>query len=61
MLGGHTYGSFANTFTGDYGASDFFAIAIDGDGNELWRWQVSGAMCHLFVSKDREDRKFYRS
>lgn len=40
MLGGYTSGSFATTFTGDYGASDFLAVAIDEDGNELWRWQV---------------------
>lgn len=41
VLGGHTYGSFANHFTGDTDAADFLAIAIDKDGNELWRWQVS--------------------
>lgn len=40
MLGGYTYGSFANTFAGESDATDFFVVAIDGDGNELWRWQV---------------------
>lgn len=40
MLGGHTYGSFATNFTGDTDATDFIAVAIDEDGNELWRWQV---------------------
>lgn len=41
VLAGHTYGSFATYFTGDTNATDFLAVAIDKDGNELWRWQVS--------------------
>ena len=40
VVGGHTYGSFATDFVGEDGATDFIAVALDEDGNELWRWQV---------------------
>ena len=39
-MGGQTYGSFATTFDGDSDNSNFLAVALDEDGNELWRWQV---------------------
>jgi len=39
VVGGHTFGSFATDFVED-GATDFIAVALDEDGNELWRWQV---------------------
>ena len=40
VVGGLTSGSFATDFVGEDGAMDFIAVALDEDGNELWRWQV---------------------
>lgn len=40
VLGGYTFGTFAGTFLGDDGATDFLAVALDENGDELWRWQV---------------------
>ncbi|CAM9508827.1 unnamed protein product [Ascophyllum nodosum] len=39
VLCGCTFGSFADSFYGDGESTDFLAITIDEDGNELWRWQ----------------------
>lgn len=40
VLGGTVVGSFAKVFAGGSDTSDFIAVAMDEDGNELWRWQV---------------------
>lgn len=41
VLGGFTYRSVETTFGEDEWITDFLAIALDEDGNELWRWQVT--------------------
>ena len=40
VLAGYTNGSFAKTFTGNDEATEFIAVAIDGDCNELWQVSV---------------------
>lgn len=41
VLCGGTFGSFASDSSSvEAGSSDFLALALDEDGNELWRWQV---------------------
>lgn len=40
VLAGSTFGASETTFSETVGYSDFAAVAIDEDGNELWRWKV---------------------
>lgn len=40
VLAGMSYGTFAGKLSTTDGHSDFAAVAIDKNGNELWRWQV---------------------
>lgn len=37
-LGGATWGPWATVHAGQ---SDFAAVKLDPEGNEVWRWQVS--------------------
>ena len=38
VLGGSTAGNWIGTSAGGY---DFDAVALDADGEEIWRWQVT--------------------
>lgn len=38
MLAGRTQGEWQGELVG---TTDFVAVALDEDGEELWRWQVS--------------------
>ncbi|CAN0111305.1 unnamed protein product [Ascophyllum nodosum] len=53
VLCGRTFGSFvdSDSFYGNGESTDFLAIAIDEDGNELWRWQDGpGTGINVFVA-----------
>lgn len=38
VLGGYTEGDWAGTNAGGH---DFAIVALDDDGEEIWRWQVT--------------------
>ncbi|CAN0401618.1 unnamed protein product, partial [Scytosiphon promiscuus] len=38
VLGGSTEGDFDGS---NAGGNDFVIVALDDDGNEIWRWQVT--------------------
>lgn len=40
VLTGVTYGNWAAILSGEDGVGDFMAVALDENGDELWRWQV---------------------
>ena len=40
VLAGTTYGSWKGDLSGTDAVADFIAVALDEDGEELWRWQV---------------------
>lgn len=40
VMAGKSHGIFATNLSTADGSSDFVAVAIDKNGEELWRWQV---------------------
>lgn len=42
ILGGYTAGTWSGSNAGgDAGEDDFAVVALDADGKEMWRWQVT--------------------